>query len=173
MQPGWVYVLDDGQGHYKIGKAKDLTRRVRDLRIQLPWPITVNYAFQSTNYHQDERTLHQHFKHKRLNGEWFDLELDDLGAIYEFAGYRGLYEWCGEMVRDPMYTVQLNDERTDALHDQILWADDVYAEICEKEAEAYELMKGDDEDEPDEFIEKRVEDGGVEEPEGEEEYSFA
>lgn len=100
---GWVYVLDDLQGHYKIGKGKDLNRRVKQLRIQLPYPVALHYAFQTPNCHADEKTLHEQFKDKRLNGEWFGLELDDLGAIYDFANYEGLYEWCGKLVRDPMF----------------------------------------------------------------------
>ena len=86
MEP-CVYILHDGQGHYKIGKTTDLENRMKALAIQLPFkceqvglfgPMTVE------RMHKAERELHVHFASKRLNGEWFALDQDDLNWIYVY-----------------------------------------------------------------------------------------
>lgn len=102
---GWVYVLDSGLGYYKIGKAKDLNRRVKQLKIQLPFPVTIQYAYQSSEHDYEERFWHEYYAAKRLNGEWFTLTSDDLAVIYEHSEYTGLYEINGEMHFDPLRVI--------------------------------------------------------------------
>ncbi len=156
---GWIYVLDDQLGHYKIGKAADLNRRVKQLRIQLPYPVTIHYAFQTTDQHSDEQVLHELFATKRLNGEWFRLDLEDLATIYEHCDFTGFYEWGGQLVADPLCdTPPFTDLpvepyfETQAEYEKRmveLWAEDDFYHACTLAAENAELA--------DEVVERRHE----------------
>lgn len=101
---GWVYVLDNDMGHYKIGRTASLNARMKQLHVHLPFPVSIAYCFLTDDCHRDEKALHLIFADKRLNGEWFALDLDDFGFIYEMANYSGYWETrSGEMELDPMH----------------------------------------------------------------------
>lgn len=89
---GWIYVLDDKLGHYKIGCAEKLDKRVKQLKIQLPFKVVVSYCFETTDYQRVERGLHRRFNYARLNGEWFQLIEDDFEYIWELADFSGFFE---------------------------------------------------------------------------------
>lgn len=105
MSQGWIYVLDNQMGHYKIGKSTTLNTRIKTLKIQLPFPVTIAYVFKDVNCHQAERALHKLFASKRKNGEWFELDpIDDIGLIMELASWTGWYEiGPDKFVRDPFF----------------------------------------------------------------------
>ena len=88
---GYVYVLEsENKEYYKIGKTKVLAVRViKQLKVQLPFAVNVAYAFATDDRSRDETKLHRHFRSKRLNGEWFALNEDDLLHIRAFCNYRG------------------------------------------------------------------------------------
>lgn len=101
---GWIYVLDDHMGHFKIGCAAVLDKRIKQLAIQLPFSVSIAYCFQADAYQAVERDLHRHFKHRRLKGEWFELDTEDFAHIHGVADCAGYYELpSGEMVRDRFY----------------------------------------------------------------------
>jgi hypothetical protein len=69
---GFVYVLQAGE-YYKIGKAKHLDGRIRQLKIQLPFPVQVCHAFPCEDYTATEQGAHVWWDRYRVNGEWFRL----------------------------------------------------------------------------------------------------
>jgi hypothetical protein len=78
---GYVYCLSDQQGHYKLGRTTQLQQRIKSLGTQPPFKIQLlftHYVFDAPHY---EKSLHLHFAHKRMNGEWFALGDDDLELI--------------------------------------------------------------------------------------------
>lgn len=78
--PGYVYLIWSQYG-YKIGKAVNVKSRTKLFEVRLPFPIRVeHYAF-FNDYTQAERTLHNHFQDKRLEGEWFRLTEADVALI--------------------------------------------------------------------------------------------
>lgn len=79
-ESGYVYVLEGG-GVFKIGRAKDPERRAELLAIQLPYPVSLICAVQTSDYKKLEADLHERFALKRLNGEWFDLTSEDVAYI--------------------------------------------------------------------------------------------
>lgn len=115
---GWVYVLDTGLDIdpssevriYKIGRATKLDRRVKQLKIAFPRIVSVAYAFYHCDHVAAEKELHEKFASKRMNGEWFKLDYSDLGAIAEYANYRGQMETrCGNYIPDP-FGIQIYNE---------------------------------------------------------------
>jgi len=89
--PGYIYILASSNGEwFKIGKATIwAVRVVKQLKVQLPFPVVVRYAFKSEDCTRDETALHRRFKSKRLNGEWFSLDEGDLEHIRQFCNYKG------------------------------------------------------------------------------------
>lgn len=71
---GYVYLLQSPDGHFKIGRSKDVPTRVRTLGIQLPYPVKLKHQIAVlSNASIAEKFLHNKFKHYRTNGEWFRL----------------------------------------------------------------------------------------------------
>lgn len=80
---GYVYVvkavgLINGQLPYKIGKTRNIEDRLAMFGVKLPFNIEIEHVIKTANRHRLEAKLHLHFGHKRLQGEWFDLNEDDL-----------------------------------------------------------------------------------------------
>jgi hypothetical protein len=83
---GKVYLLKAGP-FYKIGKAKDFDKRLRQIRLQLPYPVEVVHVISTSEFSQLETYWHRKFKTKRTNGEWFVLTDQD---VKEFVKYSKL-----------------------------------------------------------------------------------
>lgn len=79
-ESGYVYVLESGP-FFKIGRAQDLDRRVKQLKIQLPFPVTVAHTVRTNDAIAAELFFHEIFRGKRVNGEWFGLDRIDLEWI--------------------------------------------------------------------------------------------
>lgn len=86
MQPGWIYVLECPQlAAFKIGKTTNLRKRVKTLRIQLPFPVSVRGVIPTPDINWLESEIHSDLAAKRLNGEWFSLNNNDLGYLQSIA----------------------------------------------------------------------------------------
>jgi len=70
---GYVYILKTEDGLYKIGKTIDLDKRVRTLKIQLPYKVELFHSVQTYHFHDFERFLHTTLGYFRMNGEWFKI----------------------------------------------------------------------------------------------------
>lgn len=81
---GYVYLLHGG-GAFKIGKAQDPSKRIRQLEIALPYPVQTVATVPTDDARALESKLHKRFKDKRLNGEWFDLSAQDVAYIKGLA----------------------------------------------------------------------------------------
>ena len=55
--------------------------RTRLFEVKLPFQITVEHYAYFENYSDAERSLHDTFRAKRLEGEWFDLRPEDISFI--------------------------------------------------------------------------------------------
>jgi hypothetical protein len=86
-QPGFIYVLGGGPGVFKIGLTSSLTRRLKRLEIQLPFPVELIHTLPVDHMPAAELFFHTLFESKRLNGEWFALDEADI----EFL--KGQSEW--------------------------------------------------------------------------------
>lgn len=78
--PGYVYLIRSPHG-FKIGKTVNMKSRTRLFEVKLPFPITVEHYAWFENYSEAERSLHETFRAKRLEGEWFSLAPDDIAYI--------------------------------------------------------------------------------------------
>ncbi len=78
--PGFVYVIKSSYG-YKIGKTVNMKDRTRLFGVKLPFPISIEHYAYFDDYSLAEREFHRVFHTKRLEGEWFDLNAQDLAQI--------------------------------------------------------------------------------------------
>ena len=79
--PGFVYLIMAENGLYKIGKAKDLKKRLSPFSVEFPMKWELIYSFKSENYDAAEINLHSQFHDKREVGEWFRLSAEDVEYI--------------------------------------------------------------------------------------------
>lgn len=80
---GYVYVLtalhDDTV--YKIGRTNNPSDRLRTFNVKLPFDVEYLHVIKTSDMHALEGQLHRKFGSKRVNGEWFKLDNDDLDYI--------------------------------------------------------------------------------------------
>ena len=79
-----VYLMQDTTNDfYKIGRSKEPRYREKTLQSENP---TIELLFCFEGSRKDEKYLHECFKEKRIRGEWFRLDDDDIAYFKEYAG---------------------------------------------------------------------------------------
>lgn len=79
-RPGFVYLCQiPTEPGYKIGQSLDVPLRMRQLGA------TLIHSFPTGNMAETENGLHQKFEHKRLYGEQFDLNTQDITELLSFV----------------------------------------------------------------------------------------
>ena len=77
--PGYIYLLQAvGTDKFKIGRATDVARRIRELQTGSPIKIRYVYHAYVHNANLCEMELHNKFSHQREIGEWFALTSEDV-----------------------------------------------------------------------------------------------
>lgn len=79
----FVYILESNE-LYKIGVTKSLKARVKQAKTFSAYPVKLvcfYKAIDSSNAYEKESLLHEKFANKRMNGEWFFLDKNDLSWI--------------------------------------------------------------------------------------------
>lgn len=80
---GDVYFVQSAAGAIKIGFSTDLKHRLRDLQVASGERLTLIGKVSGTYSH--ESSLHRHFRHLHLHGEWFSPGKDLLDFIHAEA----------------------------------------------------------------------------------------
>lgn len=105
MNPGFVYFLNAvGTDRYKIGLTNDIDRRLKELNgkqaafeVKLLWSIAVS------DMRAAESWLHEKLSDRRVHGEWFQFDEDELSQVRE------LYLDAGHQFSDRAYQTVSND----------------------------------------------------------------
>jgi hypothetical protein len=84
---GEVYLFKSGR-YFKIGKTIDTVRRGSEIRIQLPERVELIHSIMTDDPSGIEAYWHKRFDPKRLNGEWFDLNTED---VKTFKRWKRIY----------------------------------------------------------------------------------
>jgi hypothetical protein len=77
---GFVYLIKSPYG-YKIGKTKNMKQRSQLFSVKLPFSIEILRYGWFDDYSSAEAQFHREYAHKRLEGEWFNLNEADIDAI--------------------------------------------------------------------------------------------
>ena len=86
----YIYIIGTDRPPYKVGISTNPQKRLRELQTGHPERLHVLHEqpTQSDRTRLLERVIHRHLKHRRLEGEWFDMDLEDLVMQIEFAMIR-------------------------------------------------------------------------------------
>jgi hypothetical protein len=77
---GFVYLLKATR-FFKIGRSNSFERRSRELAIQLPEKAETVHVIRTDDPIGIELYWHRRFESKRKNGEWFELNAQDVKAF--------------------------------------------------------------------------------------------
>lgn len=75
-------------GFYKIGRARNVTRRVAEIQAANPLKLDVLATFPSPKPSTDETDLHWTFGPHRERGEWFRLKERHVTMLHRYFEYR-------------------------------------------------------------------------------------
>lgn len=77
---GYVYLIRHATepGLYKIGKTNNPSNRLKTFNVKLPFEVDYEILIQTDNMTRVEKEWHDHFSHRRINGEWFALDEQDV-----------------------------------------------------------------------------------------------
>jgi len=78
-----VYIVKSGDT-YKIGYTSNLKNRLSAIATGCPEPVEVRDVIHGAGL-KEERALHRKFEAKRVSGEWFALDEEDLAFIKRFG----------------------------------------------------------------------------------------
>ena len=78
--PGYVYLMQDDSGLYKIGATANLGKRFEQLKSGNPSLVLLLFA-EVADPMALERLLHDKFHKQRKYGEWFELCEEDVETI--------------------------------------------------------------------------------------------
>jgi len=82
---GFIYLLSitdtAGCKFYKIGMAKILNQRLDNIQGCLPFELDVECAYFTYNRWAEELFIHKKFSKKKVRGEWFFLDDEDVKFI--------------------------------------------------------------------------------------------
>ncbi len=87
MYRGHIYAIENENGNIKIGLTTNLEQRFTALK-----PVKIHGIYESHQMYRDEKKLHEMFASKRIKGEWFNLDENDLKAIEAFEYTISPYE---------------------------------------------------------------------------------
>lgn len=82
---GFIYLIKSEMGHFKIGRTKSPETRLKQF-LKLPFAIEVITVIKTSDMRSLEAELHAIYDPKRVNGEWFALDDDDVAYIKSLAG---------------------------------------------------------------------------------------
>ena len=83
---GFVYLIKaETTSFYKIGKSKDVHKRLESLQTANNMQLTIVYRIFSTNYRTLERQLHKYYEEYWIRGEWFDFPSEIVSQFLSVA----------------------------------------------------------------------------------------
>ncbi|MGF2618471.1 GIY-YIG nuclease family protein [Rossellomorea vietnamensis] len=77
-KPGFIYVIQEEGGFFKIGKSVNPVTRLKTLQTSHPRPLQLVHVIEVEDMKSIESKLHDLFESKRLSGEWFELTEEDV-----------------------------------------------------------------------------------------------
>ena len=79
---GIVYLLKiENKPQYKIGVTNNLNRRLKQISPKMPFELKVIHTIKDNQIYKLEEKLHNKFKDKKIKGEWFKLNDNDVNYI--------------------------------------------------------------------------------------------
>jgi len=93
---GYVYILRSSSGYYKIGRTKNPDDRLKTFSVKLPFEVEYEHVIATDDMVELEKAFHMLFEKKRVEGEWFDLNAEDI-EILKLSDTHEYYDEYGDM----------------------------------------------------------------------------
>jgi len=79
MGVGHIYLIMNTNFEYKIGMTKkSVSDRVKQLQTGNSGELKIISYYEVKNYDKVEKSLHNFFSYKRIRGEWFNLNEEEI-----------------------------------------------------------------------------------------------
>jgi len=90
MSTSYIYIIGCDRPPYKVGISKYPEKRLKQLQTGHPRKLYIHSLTEtdSLKTREIESIIHKTLKFQNTNGEWFDVDLDDLMAEINFAMIR-------------------------------------------------------------------------------------
>ena len=78
---GYVYLIESNLNDeilYKIGFSKNVEKRIKQLSTGNPGDLKLIKSYQTKWGRLAETNVHRHYDFKKIKGEWFKLDGDDI-----------------------------------------------------------------------------------------------
>jgi len=86
----WICDPNTNEFPYKIGITKSsVEERYYGLGLKMPGEFETEFAYIIDDYVEIEKLIHEMFSKKRVNGEWFNINQDELKLIKEYCEEKG------------------------------------------------------------------------------------
>lgn len=74
----YIYLIQSLEnGYYKIGVSKHPQKRMKQLQTGNSSQLKLIETYLSNRAHQIEKTIQRRFSHNRMEGEWFELSIEN------------------------------------------------------------------------------------------------
>lgn len=88
MKKDYLYIIScevNSKKLYKIGVAKNLEERLKNLKTANPFNLKLEYSDFIEEAYKIEKLLHKFFSHKKIEGEWFqNIEVKEIRSKLEY-----------------------------------------------------------------------------------------
>ena len=122
---GFVYVIQDESGLCKIGRTRDVSKRIRSLSTGCSSELKLVASWPCRDAGEYESILHETWRDVRVRGEWFALTDEDLRSLRAFS------TWLLQYVGDDSIVGDLADDwQRDPLREPECWQDLRHALGC-------------------------------------------
>lgn len=79
-----IYLLKEPTGNYKIGFTKrKVEQRIKELETGNPGHFEIVHVFETKHNRKIETALHNLYKHKHVNREYYNLDESDVDIFLE------------------------------------------------------------------------------------------
>lgn len=93
MQLEYIYIAK-ANSSYKIGYTKLLSRRLKQMKTA-NHIIDMIHTIPVLNGRAVESKLHAYFRDKKISGEWYNLDEDEVSLVLECKTEYDILEMCG------------------------------------------------------------------------------
>ena len=84
---GFIYLVRAETGEFKIGYSVDVENRIKAFSVQPPFEYELIHTFSTDDMERAESILHDKFSAKRIKGEWFSLDIEDVNEIIQIKAF--------------------------------------------------------------------------------------
>jgi hypothetical protein len=85
---GFIYLVRAHTGEHKIGHSVNPGSRIKTFSVQPPFEYKLIHTFFADDMKRAEVALHEKFSNKRIKGEWFLLNSNDIDLIQSIIGFQ-------------------------------------------------------------------------------------